>query len=246
MAHVDVKFADSVCNITLSRPEKKNALTSEMYVEVENAVRQASSQQDCRLICIRALGDMFSAGNDLHEFAATEGQDNLADNVAFMRTLSQCPLPIVIAVQGTAVGIGVTMLLHADIVVCADTSKLVMPFVDLGLVPEFASSLMVPAMAGHRKAARWLMLSEPMTAQEALDIGLVSYCVDAALVHSKTDDVVKTLLSKPHYALVQTKHLMKAQQEEIQLHMNEELDIFDHLLESEDAKAAFARFLNKS
>lgn len=245
MSDVIINKQNNLCRITLNREAKKNALTHGMYESLADAIEFAEQDEDIRCILIEARGDCFCAGNDLHDFVSSKENDKLADNVRFMHALHNCKLPVVAQVQGHAVGIGVTMLLHCDLVISDSQATFTMPFVDLGLVPEFSSSFLLPKIAGHRKAAKWLMMGEGFNAIEAESFGLVSESVEALLLADRTQQVVEKMISKPKMALQHTKDLMKTQQDEILLHMNDELDIFIDLLASPAAQEAFSAILEK-
>lgn len=245
MDEVLVSFNDHVCTITLNRESKKNALTYEMYSTVGNAITEAQQNQNIKAILINANGNCFTAGNDMGDFAKSANEERLADNVLFMNALINCKLPVVASVSGLAVGIGTTLLLHCDLVIASKSARFVMPFVDLALVPEFASSYLLPKLAGHRKASKWLMLADEFDCKEAEQFGLVSEVVDDKDLISRTDAILEKLVNKPKQALIQTKALMKNDLEEILLHMNDELDIFVHQLSSVAAQEAFLAFIEK-
>lgn len=243
MTDIIVETRDGVCQLIINRPDKKNALTHKMYSAMADALESVAQDTTLKIVLIKSEGDCFCGGNDLNEFVNGGGSGHMADNIRFMQALLHCPLPVVACVQGVAVGIGATMLLHCDLVIAAEASRYKMPFVDLGLVPEFASSLLLPQLAGHRQAARFLMKGDTMTAGEALSFGLVSEIVPLTDLQSALDETVSSLLAKPRQALLQTKALMQTQIEHLELHMNNELDIFIAQLSSKDAQSAIAQLL---
>lgn len=245
MSHVKVELSNRVLSITLSRPEKKNALSRDMYEDMANAIEQVKSNREIAVVLFKGEGDCFTAGNDMQEFASVNAGMELRDNSLFIQALLECEVPVVAQVHGLAVGIGTTMLLHCDLVYCTPDTRFVLPFINLSLVPEYASSYILPRVAGHRKASQWLMLGEPFTASEGEKFGLVSQIVEADKLDGFVQSVVTKLLAKPQYALRQTKQLMKNEQEKIKLHMKDELDIFSELLTSEAAQECFAAFLQK-
>ena len=245
MPDVTVQIHNHTCRIILDRSAKKNALTHAMYLQMAEALESVADNELIKCVLIESRGDFFCAGNDLHDFVASKDNDKLAENVRFMHALMNCKLPVVAKVQGDAVGIGVTMLLHCDLVYAAPDASFVMPFVDLALVPEFASSYLLPQLAGHRKASKWLMNSEPFNAEEADQFGLVSEIVALPQLSEKVEQVISGLENKPRMALAHTKALMKTDQDEILLHMNDELDIFIDQLNSEAAQEAFSAILEK-
>ncbi len=245
MTTVTSHLQSQVMVISLDRPEKKNALTRTMYAELANAINLAAKDEHVRAILLKGNGDCFTAGNDLSDFVAIAENDNVAETVAFMRALMQCPLPVVAQVHGLAVGIGTTMLLHCDLVYAADDTRFSLPFINLGLVPEYASSYILPRISGHRKAAKWLMLGEPFTTEEALQFGLLTDVVSADALEKTVEKVLSKLVQKPRQALRQTKALMKTDGDDVLLHMNDELDLFLEHLATPQAKEAFAAFLEK-
>jgi enoyl-CoA hydratase/carnithine racemase len=245
MSHVKVELLNRVLSITLSRPEKKNAISRDMYEDMAHAIGQVKHNQEIALVLFKGEGDCFTAGNDMQEFASVNAGLELRDNTLFMQALLECEVPVIAQVQGMAVGIGCTMLLHCDLVYCSPETRFVLPFINLALVPEFASSYLLPKLAGHRKASQWLMLGEPFAAHEAEQCGLVSQIVEAKELNGFVETVVAKLLTKPQYALRQTKQLMKSEQAKIQLHMKDELDIFSELLVTEAAQECFNAFLQK-
>ena len=173
--HVRVERSGGVLAITLARPDRRNAITVAMYAALADVIAGTFEDGETRLITIRGEGQDFAAGNDLADFLAADTRGDEEIPVwRLLRALAECEIPIVAAVHGNCVGIGTTMLLHCDLVIADDTARFSMPFVDLGLVPEAASSLLFPRLAGRRRAARYLLLAEPFGADEAQAIGLVS------------------------------------------------------------------------
>lgn len=249
MSNIIVETTDSVCTISINRSEKKNALTQSMYKQMGDAITLAGENHDISVILLKSIGDIFTAGNDMHDFAQANQQaqsnHDVDDNLAFMNALMNCKLLVVAQVQGLAVGIGTTLLLHCDIVMASNKSRFSMPFVDLALVPEFASSYLVPQMAGHRKASKWLLLGEKFNAKDAERFGFVSEVVDHSLLAARTAEVVKTLASKPKQALLQSKALMKSDHSIITKHMRDEMNVFISMLKTAAAQEAFTAFIEK-
>ena len=184
-----------VIEIHIDRPDKKNALTAPMYHAMTAALADASARADIAVVLFTANGDAFCAGNDLKDFMA--GPEGGAAAFAFIRAIAAFDKPIVAAVQGLAVGVGTTMLLHCDLIYAAPDARFIMPFVNLGLVPEAGSSLLAPAPLGHAKAAAMLMLGEPMDAEAADRAGLVTAVVpaDGLLAHARAQ--ARILVAKP-------------------------------------------------
>jgi enoyl-CoA hydratase/carnithine racemase len=249
MSNIMVETTDSVCTISINRSDKKNALTQAMYKQMGDAITLAGENEDISVVLLKSEGDIFTAGNDMHDFSQANQQaqssQDVDDNLVFMNALMNCKLPVVAQVQGLAVGIGTTLLLHCDIVIASNKSRFSMPFVDLALVPEFASSYLVPQMAGHRKASKWLLLGEPFGAKDAEMFGFASEVVDHSLLASRTAEVVKSLANKPKQALLQSKALMKSDYPNISKHMRDEMNVFISMLKTAAAQEAFAAFIEK-
>ena len=241
--HVRVAKSGGVLAITLARPERRNAITVDMYAALADAIAGAWEDGETRLITIRGEGQDFTAGNDLADFLEAVPRDEEIPVWRLLRALAECELPIVAAVHGNCVGIGTTMLLHCDLVIADDSARFSMPFIDLGLVPEAASSLLFPRLAGRRRAARYLLLGEPFGADEAQAIGLVSHRAAAAALDAKLDEIVTTLLAKPPEALRLTQKLLRTgAQDEILARMKVESSMFAERLESAEVKQAIGAF----
>ena len=245
--HVRVQKTDSILAITLARPERRNAITVAMYAALADAIESAASDESIRVITVQGEGPDFAAGNDLADFLDAAPRDGGDIPVwRLLRAVATCETPIIAAVHGNCVGIGTTMLLHCDLVVADETARFSLPFVDLGLVPEAASSLILPRLAGRRFAARYLLLCEPFGAQEALDIGLVSHVAPAGTADQELERVVAALLAKPAEALRRTQHLLRhGAREEILERMKLEGDEFADRLASDEVKGAIAAFFAK-
>jgi enoyl-CoA hydratase/carnithine racemase len=208
--HVLVERKGDVLAITLARPDRRNAITVAMYAALADAVESAAGDDNVRLITLRGEGQDFTAGNDLGDFMAELPRDGSDIPVwRLLRALAKNQVPIVAAVHGNAVGIGTTMLFHCDFVIAEEGTRFLMPFVDLGLVPEAASSLILPRLAGRRRAARYLLLGEPFGPEEALDFGLVSHVAPAGQLQAITEKLVAKLKAKPAEALRLTQRLLR-------------------------------------
>jgi len=245
--HVRVERADGVLSITLARPERRNAITIAMYAALGEAIESASADQSIRVISLRGEGQDFAAGNDLGDFLAAPARDTGEIPVwRFLRALANCETPIVAAVHGNCVGIGTTMLLHCDLVVAEESARFSLPFVDLALVPEAASTLLLPRLAGRQLAARYLLLAEPFGVDEALSIGLISHRVSAGELDQALNGLVGRLLEKPPAALRETQRLLRAgTSSEILERMKLESEAFAERLGSAEAKEAFTAFFEK-
>jgi enoyl-CoA hydratase/carnithine racemase len=242
--HVLVERRGDQLSITLARPERRNAITVAMYVALAQAVEQASSDDAVRVITFQGQGQDFAAGNDLADFLNAELREGEEIPVMrFLRALARCDTPLVAAVHGNCVGIGTTMLLHCDLVIADESARFSLPFVDLALIPEAASSLLLPRLAGRRRAARHLLLCEPFGVDEAMAIGLVSHRAPQGGLHHALEDVVARLLAKPPEALRVTQGLLRAgQRDEILEQMSLESGLFTERLASPEVKEAITAF----
>ena len=242
--HVRVERDDDLLAITLARPERRNAITVAMYAALADAFESAASDEGLRLITLRGEGQDFTAGNDLGDFMAELPRDGSDIPVwRLLRALARNEVPVVAGVHGNAVGIGTTMLFHCDFVVAEEGTRFLMPFVDLGLVPEAASSLLLPRLAGRRRAARYLLLGEPFGPDEALDFGLVSHIAPEGQLESTIGRIITTLRAKPAEALRLTQRLLRRDQtDELLERMELENDHFSERLTSAEVKDAITRF----
>jgi enoyl-CoA hydratase/carnithine racemase len=216
-----------------------------MYAALAEAVESAAGDKSVRVITIEGEGEDFTAGNDLYDFLADMPAPGTTDIPVwrFLRAMAKNQVPIVAAVHGNAVGIGTTMLFHCDLVVAEEGTRFVMPFVDLGLVPEAASSLIMPRLAGRRRAARHILLGEPFGAREAAEFGLVSHVVGKGELDGALAGIVTALLAKPTEALRQTQALLRREDTaEILERMELENGHFAERLASDEVKQAIASF----
>jgi len=243
--HVEIRREGPVLSIILSRPERRNALTVAMYAELADAVRSAAADPDVRLITIRGEGADFTAGNDLMDFLSEARPDAIEELPVgrFLLALADNEVPLIAVVQGNAIGIGTTMLLHCDLVLADAEARFKMPFVELGLVPEAASSLILPRLSGRRAAARMLLLGESFSAEEAAQWGIVSHVVPAGRLEDALAGVIKTLLSRPPEALHLTQRLLRsADRDAIGERIGVEGAHFNERLQSDEIKQAIAAF----
>jgi enoyl-CoA hydratase/carnithine racemase len=239
--------ADGSLTIEFNRPGKKNAITSAMYQTMADALRDGEDDATIRAIVITGKPDVFTAGNDLEDFLKNTSTE-LGDRpvAQFMRALSSASKPVVAAVAGNAVGIGTTLLLHCDLVYAADNAKFALPFAQLGLCPEFASSMLLQKIVGYPRAAEKLMLGEAFSAQEAYDLGLVSRVLPPAELAEFAQRQAAKLVALPASSLRTTKRLMKsAQADAVRERMVEENRHFGAMLGSREAKEAFTAFFEK-
>jgi len=245
--HVRIARDGAVLAITLTRPERRNALTVAMYAALAEAIEEARGDSTLRAITFRGEGQDFAAGNDLADFlgALPDDRENLAV-WRLLRALVQCDIPMIAAVHGNCVGIGTTMLLHCDLVVADETARFSLPFVDLGLVPEAGSSLLLPRLAGRRRSARYLLLGEAFGLDEAMDIGLVSHRAELGALDERLGELVAALLAKPPEAVRQAQRLLRhGTREDILAQMGLEAEVFAERLGSAEAKEALSAFFEK-
>jgi enoyl-CoA hydratase/carnithine racemase len=241
--HVLVEKAGKLLVLTLNRPEKKNALTKAMYKTLATEITNADTDSDVRCILIMAHGDMFTAGNDLADFAAigAASAPKPEDGNPLLPALARSRTPIVAAVNGRAVGIGTTMLLHCDMVFVADDASLITPFVNLALVPEAASSLLMPLRIGHVRAFEMFVLGEPVSAENAVSWGIANRAVPSADLHRIARAAAVSIAARAPAAVVLTKSLMR--DEKILLaRMQEEGAHFGRQLKTAEFKEAFTAF----
>ena len=243
--HIKVKQDGAVLEIIFARPDKKNALSNAMYRAVTEALRGAQKNEAIRVVLFGAEGDAFTAGNDLADFASAAAgkRDELAAH-GFLEALAHTDKPIVAAVPGLAVGVGTTMLLHCDLVYVAESAKLSTPFVNLALVPEAASSMLLPARIGHVRAFAMFSLGEALSAAEAFALGLANKVLPKDEVLPAAREAARTLATRPLGAIVATKKLMR-DKERILDRIDEEGAIFAQRLQTDEAREAFKAFAER-
>lgn len=236
---------NEILNIVIDRIEKKNALIPSMYAAMAIAIENAPSTS-ARVIVIKGEGGIFTAGNDVSDFmhSANNESSDISETYRFMKALLHCKLPVIAQVEGLAIGIGSTLLLHCDFVLCHTNTRFSLPFINLGLVPEYAASYILPRVTGHLRAAELLMLGEVFTAQTAKECGFVTSIHDDDL-ELMVDILAGKLAKKPAGALADTKALLKYNQEEVENHIDTELVLFVKAMQSPPAKEAFNAFIEK-
>jgi enoyl-CoA hydratase/carnithine racemase len=237
---------NKVLTIEIARPEKKNALTQAMYTAMAEALEAANTDAGVRAVLITGQPGIFTSGNDIDDFMQRPPQGEDTPVARFMRALLDCDQPVVAAVTGAAVGIGTTLLLHCDLVYVSDEARLAMPFVSLGLVPEYASSLVLPALIGHVQAAEKLMLGEPFSGSDAVDCGIANAVLPAAEVVNHARRMAERFNALAPGAVADTKRLMRApQRARIREVMAAEGVLFGQRLRSPEAMEAFQAFFQK-
>jgi enoyl-CoA hydratase/carnithine racemase len=246
MSDILTHTEDGVCTVSFNRLERKNSITSAMYAAMADAVERAAADAAVRVLVIQGHETVFSAGNDIGDFLNKPPSDQDAPVWRFMRALAAFPKPAIAAVSGPAVGIGTTLLFHCDLVYAGDNAAFSMPFVNLGLCPEFASSLLVPQMFGYHRAAEALLLGEPFMAEAALETGLVNRVLPPTEANGYAQAQARKLAAKPLSSLIETKRLMKkGQTAQVMAQMGEEGASFGRMLREPAAREAFGAFMEK-
>ena len=240
---VVVSNTDGVLEVRFNRPEKKNALTRDMYDTVSAAFERADADPAIRVVLLTGTGDTFTSGNDVKDFQGTNSRPRGGSR--FLPAISSLQKPLIAAVNGAAIGVGTTMLMHCDLIVAARSARFVMPFTSLGLVPEAASSLLVPRLLGHQRASAMLLLGEPLDAATALEWGLVNRVVDDAALMDTAREMAQRLAALPPQAVRLTKRLIKHGVSDVAGRIQEEIGLFTERLASPEAQEAFAAFMEK-
>lgn len=244
----DILVADEgpVRVIRMNRLEKKNALTLPMYEAMAEAIAGAGHDVNVRCLMIAGGPDVFCAGNDIGDFMKAAESGGLGQPIlSFLYALVRCEKPVVAAVNGNAVGIGTTMLLHCDYVVAGETARLATPFVGLGLVPEAASSLVAPRLMGHARAFALLVMGQPLNAQEAKAAGIVNAVVAPGETDRQALDAATRIAALPAQGVLMSRRLMRGSPDEIVTRIDEEADAFKARLKSPEAQAAFMAFMTR-
>jgi enoyl-CoA hydratase/carnithine racemase len=246
MSSIKTATLNHVATIEIARPEKKNAITIDMYAAMGQALQAANADADVRAVLITGQPGIFTAGNDLEDFMQRPPHGGDSPVFDFMKALIGCDKPVVAAVTGAAIGIGTTMLLHCDLVYVSDETRLAMPFTSLGLVPEFASSLVLPRLLGHAKAAEKLLLGDPFGAAEAVEIGIANAVLPAGEVVNHARRIAERFNGLPPAAVRETKKLMRRAVTGPALEaIAAEGAVFRERLSSPEAKEAFSAFFQK-
>ena len=240
------EISKGLLTIQINRPKRKNSFTNAMYLAIGDAFREAYLNAHVKAVLVKGHPDCFSAGNDLGDFTGQPPSGQDAPVFRFLRLLNTFPKPVVAQVEGLAIGIGTTMLLHCDWVYAADTAKFSVPFTKLGLCPEAASSYILPKLAGHQRAAEMLLLGDMFTASQAYDYGIVSAVKTAQELEAHVNQQCEKLLALPIESLLVTKRLMKSQDAKVLANkLKEEGDIFVSMLSKAPAQEAFSAFAEK-
>jgi enoyl-CoA hydratase/carnithine racemase len=237
--------ADGVCELRFNRPEKRNAITTAMYASLAAHLHEALADEAVRVVLLSGAGASFTAGNDLNDFVSGPEFTSAHPVMEVLRTLATFDKPLVAAVHGPVVGIGVTMLLHCDLVVAAQGTQLTMPFVALGLVPEAGSSLLLPRLAGQQRAAELLLLGQPLDAAGAQRLGLVSRVLEEGKLLEEARALAQRLAQQPAEALRSTKRLLRGDTSEVLARIEAEAQVFSVRLKSAEFRAQVRAVLGK-
>ena len=246
MSDVLQHVESGVMTLTLNRVDKKNSFTSAMYAMLADALTAAATDNAVRVVLFQGHETVFSAGNDIADFLNKPPSTPDSPVFRFLNALATFPKPLLASVCGPAVGIGTTMLLHCDLVYAGDNAMFSMPFVNLGICPEAASTLLVPRLMGYQRAAEVLLMGDPFMAEAALEVGLVNRVVPPTEANALAQQQARRLAAKPLSSVVETKRLLKASITPAVLErMREEGAIFGRMLQEPAAKEAFSAFLEK-
>lgn len=243
--HIVTALADGVLQIRMNRPEKKNALSLAMYTAMTTALEAAETNSQIRVITISGSGSSFTSGNDVADFLAHPPTSGDSPAIGFLEKLSTAGKPVIAGVNGLAVGIGVTMLLHCDLVYAADTASFQLPFVNLGLVPEAASSMLLPRFIGYHRAAELLLFGDRFDARTAQEIGLVNAVFPEATLAAAIGEKAATLAAKPPASIRKTKALLRREAESVPERMAAEGKYFAEQLRSPEAREAMEAFMQR-
>ena len=246
MSDIVAEYSGSILDLQLNRPAKKNAVTSSMYVTLADQLNKAAADEQIRVVLWHGAGDSFSAGNDIEDFLKNPPGPGESPQARLMKAFIAFDKPLIAAVRGAAIGGGTTMLLHCDFVYAGESAKFQLPFVNLGLVPEFGSSYSLPSRAGHLRAAELLLLGLPFDARRAAELGLVTRVVPDQDVLATANETAHKLAEKPILALRACKKLMKqSSREQLEQAIKAENEVFAERVRSAEAKEAFSAFVEK-
>lgn len=242
MSDVVIGHSGPITTLTLNRPEKMNAITRAMYKSMADAIEGAASDQSVSVVVIQSNGDHFTGGNDISDFLNNPPLEEGSEVWQFIKAAHEFPKVLIVATQGNAVGIGATMIMHCDFAYSSPTTRFRMPFVNLGLVPEFGSSYLFPKSMGHRRAAELLLMGREFTAHEAYQWNMINEVVDDP--RARAHEVAAIVAEQPPGALIQAKQLMKSpDHERLNVIMRAEGELFQRALTSEEAQSAFLNFM---
>lgn len=237
---------NATCTLQLNRPDKLNALNREMYALLTDGINEANDNTEVCSIIIKGTADIFTAGNDLGDFAAAVREGGTFDApFSLMRAILNCKKPIIASVDGPAIGIGTTMLFHYDLVYASHAARFQTPFTDLGVCPEFASSETMPSVLGSHKAAQMLLLGDPLSAEDAERHGLINQLLESEALDEKVNQVAARLAAKSADSLNTSRALLKARNHKYQGVIDREAEQFGRLMKTEEFMQKLDNFLNK-
>jgi len=246
MSEIITERSNGILRVELNRPERKNALTGAMYTRLAEIFDDAGKDEAVRVVLWHGAGDAFSAGNDVGDFLKNPPGPDESPQIRLMDAFIKCEKPIVVAVQGAAIGGGTTMLTHCDVVYAGESAKFQLPFVNLALVPEFGSSYSLPARIGYLQAAEFYLLGEPFTAARAAELGVVTRVVPDQHLFATAMETAQKLAAKPGAALRASKRLLKQGSiDQVKAAIKLEMQEFSERVRSAEAKEAFSAFLEK-
>jgi enoyl-CoA hydratase/carnithine racemase len=246
MSDILTELSGSILRIQLNRPEKKNAMTSDMYVTLAELLNAAAKDEQIRVVLWHGVGDSFCAGNDVADFLNSPPASGDSPQARLMKALVNFDKPLVAAVHGAVIGGGTTMVTHCDFVYAGESAKFQLPFVNLGVVPEFGSSYSIPAWAGHIRASELFLLGLPFGATRAAELGIVTRVVADQDVLATAAETARQLAAKPAGAMRASKRLLKrSAREQLEQAMQVENEVFAELVRSADAKEALTAFIEK-
>lgn len=247
MSLINVDTAKAVCTLTLNRPDKLNALNRDMYHQLSDGFRNANADDSVNAIVIRGVPGIFTAGNDIADFAKAASAAQRTDNPALdlMKAILDCDKPIVAGVDGPAVGIGTTLLFHCDLVYATSQARFHTPFAALGVCPEFGSSVTFSALMGHQRAAQMLLLCEPISAEKALEFGFVNELVEPQQLYDTLAATAARLAALPNQALRTSRALLHNNKQALLEVIEKETGHFGDLMRSDEFKQNMEKFLQK-
>lgn len=243
--HIHCSAEGAVARLRIDRPDKKNAITAAMYAALADALDAATADTAVRVLTLSGSGDCFTSGNDLKDFMASPPLGLDQPVFRFLRAISTFPKILVAGVAGPAIGVGTTLLLHCDLVLASPGASFSLPFVDLALVPEAASSLLLPRLIGPQRAAKHLILGDPFSAEEALGYGIVTEIVPEDQLDARLDAIALRIAAKPPEAVRLTKQLLRRDTGTVAERIVEEAEAFGAQLQSAEAAEAFRAFFEK-
>ncbi|MBM7070691.1 enoyl-CoA hydratase/isomerase family protein [Shewanella sp. 202IG2-18] len=245
MSALLVNDANGVRTLCFNKPDKLNAINLDMYKQLTEYLIQGESDNDIRAFLIKGSGEHFTSGNDIADFLKGGDLHNNHPAVRFLYCLLEIKKPLIASVSGTAVGIGATILLHCDLAYAEPNAKFQFPFLNLGLIPEAGSTMLLPELVGHQKASELFLLAEQFSAKEALGYGLINKIIDTPNLHEYSEKKAIQIASHPIKAVRETLRLMRPNKHKIQHQMHQELEVFSECLKSEETQQRFSHFFKK-